>query len=174
MDKRSLIEFAANEGFRSNAGTTDSAKLLTVGVDARYELAPVHAGCSSHCETGSMWMHSACPVFRYNHAGVGVNPELRTLFYWLSALLKIPLHVVFVFNGPAQPHVKRRKQIWRPRHWLASAFQEMLTIFGFAWYEVHAYMPLYYVGMTQTVRRDPAKLKQSLRCSPEMDSLMQS
>ena len=156
-----------------NTGTTDSAKLLTVGVDARYELAPVHAGRSSLRN----WQHVdalACPVFRYNHAGVGVNPELHTLFYQLSALLKILLHVVFVFDGPAQPREKRRKQIQRPRHWLASAFQEILTIFGFAWYEVHAYMPLYYVGMTQTVRRDPAKLKQSLQRSPEMDSLMQS
>ena len=149
MDEHSLMEFAANEGFRSNAGT--SAKLLTVGVDARYEMAPMHAGGSSHCETGSTWMHSVCPVFRYNHAGAGANPELRTLFYRLAALLKIPLHAVFVFDGPARPRVKRQKQIQRPRHWLASAFQEMLTIFGFAWYEVRAYMPLHCVGITQTV-----------------------
>ena len=151
MDERSLMEFAANEGFRSNAGDSDSTKLLTVGVDARYEMTSMYGGGSSHCETGSTWMHSVCPVFQYNHAGAGTNPELRTLFYRLAALLKIPLHAVFIFDGPARPRAKRRKQIQRPHHWLASAFQEMLTIFGFAWYEVCTYMPLHYVGMTQTI-----------------------
>ncbi|KAF8131850.1 PIN domain-like protein [Boletus edulis] len=115
-DERSLTEFAANEGFQSGVGAS-GVKLLTVGVDA------------------SVWMHSVCPVFRYNHAGAGANPELRTLFYRLAALLSIPLHAVFIFDGPARPREKRQKHVRRPHHWLAPAFQEMLTIFGFAWHE---------------------------------------
>ncbi|KAF8128272.1 PIN domain-like protein [Boletus edulis] len=115
-DERSLTEFAANEGFQSGVGAS-GVKLLTVGVDA------------------SVWMHSVCPVFRYNHAGAGANPELRTLFYRLAALLSIPLHAVFIFDGPARPREKRQKHVRRPHHWLAPAFQEMLTVFGFAWHE---------------------------------------
>ena len=145
------MEFAANEGFWLNASNSDSTKLLTVGVDARYEMTPMYGGGSLHCETGSTWMHLVCPVFQYNHAGAGTNPELHTLFYWLAALLKILLHTVFIFDGPAQPHVKQQKQIQRLHHWLASAFQEMLTILGFTWYEVCTHMPLHYVGMTQTI-----------------------
>ena len=139
MDECSLMEFAANEGFQSNVGTTDGAKLLTVGVDARYEMAlQMLSSCSSCCKIGSTWMHSVCPVFRYNHAGVGANPELHALFFWLAAFLNIPLHAVFVFDGPTRPCMKQQKQIREPCHWLASAFQEMLTAFGFAWYEVCA------------------------------------
>ncbi|KAF8126597.1 PIN domain-like protein [Boletus edulis] len=115
-DERSLTEFAANEGFQSGVGAS-GVKLLTVGVDA------------------SVWMHSVCPVFRYNHAGAGANPELRTLFYRLAALLSIPLHAVFIFDGPARPCEKRQKHVRRPHHWLAPAFQEMLTVFAFAWHE---------------------------------------
>ncbi|KAF8125271.1 PIN domain-like protein [Boletus edulis] len=89
-DERSLTEFAANEGFQSGVGAS-GVKLLTVRVDA------------------SVWMHSVCPVFRYNHAGAGANPELCTLFYRLAALLSIPLHAVFIFDGPARPRKKRQK-----------------------------------------------------------------
>jgi hypothetical protein len=35
MDERSLTEFAANEGFQPNS--SGNPKLLTVGIDARYE-----------------------------------------------------------------------------------------------------------------------------------------
>ncbi|KAF8441336.1 PIN domain-like protein [Boletus edulis BED1] len=83
-DERSLTEFAANEGFQSGVGAS-GVKLLTVGVDA------------------SVWMHSVCPVFRYNHAGAGANPELRTLFYRLAALLKMLTVFGFAWHeGPGE------------------------------------------------------------------------
>lgn len=47
----------------------------------------------------SAWMHSVCAVFHTNHAGAGKSPELRTLFFRLVTLLKLPLHAVFVFDG---------------------------------------------------------------------------
>jgi hypothetical protein len=82
-------------------------------------------------------MHSVCPVFQHNHAGAGANPELRALFYRLGAFFALPIHRLFVFDGPGQPHLKRQKQIRKAHHWLVTAFQEMLNIFGFAYYEVH-------------------------------------
>lgn len=81
-------------------------------------------------------MHAVCRTFQYNHAGAGRNPELRTLFYRLACFLEIPTHAIFIFDGPSRPHVKRRKQVRAIPHWLTAIFQEMLVVFGFAWYEV--------------------------------------
>ncbi|KAF8440776.1 PIN domain-like protein, partial [Boletus edulis BED1] len=84
---------------------------------------------------GSTWLHAVCCAFRHNHAGAGRNPELRTLFYRLASFLNIPVHAIFVFDGPSRPHVKRNKQVRAIPHWLATIFQEMLAVFGFAKYE---------------------------------------
>ncbi|KAI0733784.1 PIN domain-like protein [Fomitopsis betulina] len=37
----------------------------------------------------------------------GENPELRTLFFRLARLLRLPVHAVFVFDGPGRPIKKR-------------------------------------------------------------------
>ncbi|KAF8833369.1 PIN domain-like protein, partial [Paxillus ammoniavirescens] len=112
-EKRSLREFAANEGFHSQGGPGRGLKLLTIGVDA------------------STWMHSVCAVFHYNHAGAGPNPKLHTLFYRLAALLAMPVHAFFVFDGHRRPSTKRGKQTGGKSHWLSNGFQELLDAFGF-------------------------------------------
>ncbi|KAF9230510.1 PIN domain-like protein [Melanogaster broomeanus] len=114
-DNRSLLEFAANEGFRPQSGPSGGLKLLTVGVDV------------------STWMHSVCPVSQFNHAGAGPNPELCALFIRLAAVLAMPMHVFFVFDGPGRPPTKRGKHTGGKSHWLSHAFQELLDAFGFRW-----------------------------------------
>jgi hypothetical protein len=84
-------------------------------------------------------MHSVCSVFRHNHTGAGPHPELCTLFFRLAALLAIPTHAVFVFDGPRRPPVKRGKRNWGKSHWLALGFQSLLDAFGFRWYEVRTW-----------------------------------
>ncbi|KIJ05098.1 hypothetical protein PAXINDRAFT_122459, partial [Paxillus involutus ATCC 200175] len=116
-EKRSLVEYAANEGFHPRNGPNGGLKLLTIGVDA------------------STWMHSVCSVFRYNHAGSGPSPELRTLFYRLAAVLAMPVHAFFVFDGHGRPSVKRGKRTNGKPHWLSRGFQELLDAFGFRWCE---------------------------------------
>ncbi|KAG1863922.1 PIN domain-like protein [Suillus tomentosus] len=79
-------------------------------------------------------MHSVCAVFRINHAGAGKSPELRTLFFRLQTLLKLPLHAVFVFDGLERLPDKGHKVRSSP-HWLTRDFQRMLELFGFHWTE---------------------------------------
>ncbi|KAG1848955.1 PIN domain-like protein [Suillus subalutaceus] len=83
-------------------------------------------------------MHSVCAVFRVNHAGAGKSPELRTLFFRLRTLLKLPLHAVFVFDGLKRLPDKGRKVRSSP-HWLTRDFQRMLELFGFDWTQVLLY-----------------------------------
>ncbi|KAH0832353.1 PIN domain-like protein [Lanmaoa asiatica] len=67
--------------------------------------------------------------------GAGPSPELRTLFYRLAAVLSMPIHVFFVFDGRARPNLKRGARVHRKSHWLARPFQELLDAFGFSWCE---------------------------------------
>jgi 5'-3' exonuclease len=80
-------------------------------------------------------MHGICAVFQMNHAGAGKSLELRTLFFQLGTLLKLPLHVVFVFDGLSRLPDKGRTIRHSP-HWLTCDFQRMLELFGFQWTEV--------------------------------------
>ena len=131
-DERSLLEFACNEGFRAPDGRAPN--LLRVGVDARYVIPDVYlCRVLIVCST---WMHSVCPVFQHNHAGAGSSPELRTLFYRLVAVLSMPIHAFFVFDGCVRPSSKRGAHICRKSHWLVRPFQELLDAFGFSWCEV--------------------------------------
>ncbi|KAG2028721.1 PIN domain-like protein, partial [Suillus americanus] len=75
-----------------------------------------------------------CAVFQINHAAAGKSPELRTLFFRLRTLLKLPLHAVFVFDGLGRLPDKGHKVRSSP-HWLTRDFQRMLDLFGFHWTE---------------------------------------
>jgi Holliday junction resolvase YEN1 len=85
----------------------------------------------------SLWMHGICAVFQINHAAAGKSPELRTLFFRLRTLLKLPLHAVFVFDGLGRLPDKGHKVRSSP-HWLTRDFQRMLDLFGFHWTKVRA------------------------------------
>ncbi|KAG2028915.1 PIN domain-like protein [Suillus americanus] len=115
-DNRTLKQLAVSELKTEEIDSQWKVKLFKIGIDA------------------SAWMHSMCAVFQFNHAGAGKLPELRTLFFRLGILLKLPLHVVFVFDGlkhlPEKGHVVQNSP-----HWLTCNFQHMLELFGFQWTE---------------------------------------
>ncbi|RDB19153.1 Flap endonuclease GEN 1 [Hypsizygus marmoreus] len=110
---RSLSETAVREGFESRKHDTG---FLVVGVDA------------------STWLYecqAALNVRGRTHSRAGQNPELRTLFQRLSILSRIPVSLVFVFDGPARPTSKCNKHVYSTPHWLTSYFREFIEAFGF-------------------------------------------
>lgn len=52
-------------------------------------------------------------LFQAQAAQGGANPELRALFYRLARLVALPVHPIFVFDGPGRPGYKRGKLIAR-------------------------------------------------------------
>ncbi|KAG2110242.1 PIN domain-like protein, partial [Suillus discolor] len=115
-DNRTLKQLAVSELKTEEIDGERKVKLVKIGIDA------------------SAWMHSVCAVFQFNHAGAGKSPELRTLFFRLVTLLKLPLHVVFVFDGLKRLPEKGR-MVRNSPHWLTHDFQDMLELFGFQWTE---------------------------------------
>ncbi|KAI0327608.1 PIN domain-like protein [Cubamyces sp. BRFM 1775] len=108
----SLRTLSIREGFEAR-----SERLLRVGVDA------------------SIWIQQVQQVFLKGHAQAGENPELRTLFYRLAMLAERPIHLVFVFDGPLRPPIKRKKQVKVAPHWLMEGMQRFIDAFGYAWLE---------------------------------------
>lgn len=87
----------------------------------------------AHFILDSMWLVTSQTIVIYKHAQAGENPELRTLFYRLAYLARLPcLTAVFVFDGPGRPTRKRNKQVIKSEHSLACAFREFIEAFGFA------------------------------------------
>jgi Holliday junction resolvase YEN1 len=50
-------------------------------------------------------------LFQVQAGQGGRNPELRTLFYRLLRLLALPVHPLFVYDGPQKPSFKRGKAV---------------------------------------------------------------
>ncbi|KAL7280544.1 hypothetical protein ACG7TL_004963 [Trametes sanguinea] len=87
-EHRSLNALALQHGLHGNRAD----KLYYIGVDV------------------SIWMYQVQNTFSIGHAQAGENPELRTIFFRLSALAKHPIHLIFVAD-------------------------ELVTAFGFRWLE---------------------------------------
>lgn len=52
-------------------------------------------------------------LFQVQAGKGGANPELRTLFYRLVRLTGLPVHPLFVYDGPQRPQYKRGKLVGR-------------------------------------------------------------
>lgn len=85
----------------------------------------------------SIWFGQVTNVFatgvRYQ---AGRNPELRTLFWRLVHLFKLPVVVVVVFDGLERPVKKRGQKRNYESHWLVEDMKELTMAFGFHWHQV--------------------------------------
>ncbi|WFD32486.1 hypothetical protein MSPP1_003534 [Malassezia sp. CBS 17886] len=70
-------------------------------------------------------------VYQAQKARGGVNPVLRTLFFRLARLLALPVHPVFVFDGPHRPPVKRGAAVYTGPHAITAPFCAFIEHFGF-------------------------------------------
>lgn len=60
----------------------------------------------------------------------GSNPMLRLIFFRLARLLSLPISVVFVFDGPLRPRIKRGRTVGAGKHPLTGPLMEMIAAFG--------------------------------------------
>lgn len=60
----------------------------------------------------------------------GSNPLLRLIFFRLARLLSLPIHAVFVFDGPFRPGIKRGRTVGAGKHPLTGPLTEMIHAFG--------------------------------------------
>ncbi|KAI0703711.1 PIN domain-like protein [Cytidiella melzeri] len=79
----------------------------------------------------SIWLSQVRNTFLIRHACYRRSPELRTLLFCLMCLLSAAVAVVFVFNGPHRPAIKRGSKVNHCSDWLKQDFCNMVTLFGF-------------------------------------------
>ena len=123
----------------------------------------------------SIWLNQTQAVFHVpgKHYQVGENPELRAIFYRLARFRKLPIHLVFVFDGEGRPSIKRGINVCTKAHALASSFQEMITSYGYDFHIVST-VSIYPSAHTERTCRPRLRQKQSWRRSTLMESLMRS
>ncbi|KAI0708331.1 PIN domain-like protein [Earliella scabrosa] len=73
--------------------------------------------------------------FAAGHAQYGENPELRALLFRIASLAKLPIHAIFVADGPHRPKLKRGKQVKTTPLWLTVGLRNLVDAFGFGWIE---------------------------------------
>ncbi|KAJ7675077.1 PIN domain-like protein [Mycena rosella] len=109
---RSLLNLATIKGFQNNHR---GLRTLIIGVDIR--------------QVASILPLSAHPEFLLAF-------ESMPLFYQLCNFSLAPMTLVFVFDGPGRPSVKRgTKVVYRPA-WLEEHLKTMITNSGYYYYDV--------------------------------------
>ncbi|KZP10974.1 PIN domain-like protein, partial [Athelia psychrophila] len=61
----------------------------------------------------------------------GQNAVLQAFFWRLTHLLSLPVAVLFVFDGPDRPGIKRGKQVKGTPHWMENGAKSFIEAFGF-------------------------------------------
>lgn len=64
----------------------------------------------------------------------GQNPPLRSFIFRLARLARLPVHIVFCYDGSGRPSVKRGKQVVMSPHWMTRSTQRVLDAFGIPWF----------------------------------------
>jgi Holliday junction resolvase YEN1 len=129
VQTRTLTQLSVIEGFEANRG---DKRALSIGVDARYEPFSSLDAWSANASP-SIWLNQTQAVFEHAglHAQAGENPELKVLFNRLCRLVLLPINVIFVFDGPQRPSIKRGKRVAVKAHWLIEGFKSFILAFGF-------------------------------------------
>ena len=106
------------------AGTSRSFTAIAVDAFAQTDTERTWRGCRVGIDASIWFVHST-------YGKEGENPELRTIFFRLTRLLKLPFLPLFVFDGPMRPDVKRGKLIDKKPHWMVDGMKRMVEAFGF-------------------------------------------
>lgn len=157
-----LEAYFIREGFENE----QRGRFYRLGIDARYvHLSPPNNPTLIVC---SLWFHQVQSTFAVGHAQSGENPELRTLFYRLERLLRLPVHAVFVFDGPDRPPMKRGRRVVPTGHWMVDAMKEMIVAFGYVFHNVSSCCGSPVLAFTHCLWKAPAEAEAELALLNQM------
>ncbi|KAG1785019.1 PIN domain-like protein, partial [Suillus plorans] len=82
----------------------------------------------------SAWFEQ-CQQGRWHraHAQTGQNPALRTFLFHLARLARLPVQLVFVFDGNQRSQIKRGHRVSTNDHWMVKPTQRLLNTFNVQW-----------------------------------------
>lgn len=86
----------------------------------------------------SIWYYLCTAPFRIGHSNRGESPELRTFFSKLLRLSKLPIQIIFVFDGNQRPPIKRGTRVIDHEHFLYKGMISFIEAFGFAHFTVRS------------------------------------
>ncbi|KIJ15216.1 hypothetical protein PAXINDRAFT_12129 [Paxillus involutus ATCC 200175] len=69
------------------------------------------------------------------HSQSGMNPALRVFFLHLAVLAGLPIRLLFCYDGPGRPAVKRGTKVSTRDHWMVEPTRRILNAFNIAWIE---------------------------------------
>lgn len=68
---------------------------------------------------------------RARHSHFGASPELRIILHQLFVMGSFPMDIVFMFDGPNRPEIKRGKKVSPLPHWLTEQTHDLVSAFGY-------------------------------------------
>lgn len=95
--------------------------------------------------SSSIWLEGLQRTAGLNiSVNTGQNAVLQAFFWRLTHLLSLPVAVLFVFDGPDRPGIKRGKQVKGTPHWMENGAKSFIEAFGFQHITVRP-IPFYFI-----------------------------
>ncbi|KIJ07549.1 hypothetical protein PAXINDRAFT_26120, partial [Paxillus involutus ATCC 200175] len=67
------------------------------------------------------------------HPRSGQNPALRSFIYRVARLARLPINVIFCYDGKERPTIKRNMKVSKSDHWMVRPTQRILDAFNIQW-----------------------------------------
>lgn len=78
-----------------------------------------------------IWYFLCNPAYHGTHAARGENRELHIFYNKLVRLAKLPVDLIFVFDGNLRPPMKRGARVIHRQHFLYEGMISFIEAFGF-------------------------------------------
>ncbi|KAH7908682.1 PIN domain-like protein, partial [Hygrophoropsis aurantiaca] len=114
------------------AATTVSLPLLAL--QDRFQGGPPHTPYRIGVDVSILFERCQQVLMLRAHPQSGQNPALRTFFYRVTHLLRLPLQLVFCYDGDERPVRKREHNVSTKDHWMVKPTQRILDSLGIPWF----------------------------------------
>ncbi|KIJ09571.1 hypothetical protein PAXINDRAFT_102221 [Paxillus involutus ATCC 200175] len=113
------------------AATTTS--LHSLALTNRFRGAAPHAPYTIGVDV-SIWFEQCQQSSWFRaHPRSGQNPALRSFIYRVAHLARLPINVIFCYDGKERPTMKRNKKVLNLDHWMVRPTQRILDAFNIQW-----------------------------------------
>ncbi|KAF8133381.1 PIN domain-like protein [Boletus edulis] len=114
--------------------TAEEVQLLSLAIGDRYRGMPPYRPYTIGINASVWFEQCQQQTWHRAHLQSGQNPALRTFIFRLARLARLPVHLVFCYDGAKRPTVKRNKQVrTNSNHWMVRPTQRVLDAFNIPW-----------------------------------------
>ncbi|KAG1841547.1 PIN domain-like protein [Suillus subalutaceus] len=107
--------------------------LISLAIQDRYEGPTPHSPYIVGVDASAWFEQCQQGRWHHAHAQTGQNPALQTFLFRLARLARLPVQLIFVFDGNQRSEIKWGHRVSTNDHWMVKPTQRLLNAFNIQW-----------------------------------------